>query len=74
MEKILLCLILLVSVMSGLLKMDSQKSSLISIDTSNPFVDASSMDATEQKPPDTQLSEGKIQTGEKDENNENTEA
>ena len=42
--------------------------------TSNPFADASSMDATEQKPPDTSLSEGKIQTGEKDENNENTEA
>ena len=42
--------------------------------TSNPFADAGSMDATEQKPQDTQLSEGKIQTGEKDENNENTEA
>ena len=42
--------------------------------TSNPFADAGSMDATEQKPPDTQSSEGKIQTGEKDENNENTEA
>ena len=37
--------------------------------TSNPFADA-----TEQKPSDTQLSEEKIQTGEKDENNENTEA
>ena len=37
--------------------------------TSNPFADA-----TEQKPSDTQLSEGKIQTEEKDENNENTEA
>ena len=32
------------------------------------------MDATEQKPSDTQLSEEKIQTEEKDENNENTEA
>ena len=42
--------------------------------TSNPFADAGSMDATEQKPPDTQLSEGKIQTGEKDENDENTKA
>ena len=42
--------------------------------TSNPFADVGSMDATEQKPQDTQLSEGKIQTGEKDENNENTEA
>ena len=30
--------------------------------------------ATEQKPSDTQLSEGKIQTEEKDENDENTEA
>ena len=37
--------------------------------TSNPFADA-----TEQKPSDTQLSEGKIQTEEKDENDENTEA
>ena len=42
--------------------------------TSNPFADAGSMDATEQKPSDTQSSEGKNQTGEKDENNENTEA
>ena len=42
--------------------------------TSNPFADAGSMDVTEQKPPDTQLSEGKIQTEEKDENDENTEA
>ena len=42
--------------------------------TSNPFADAGSMDATEQKPSDTQLSKEKIQTGEKDENNENTEA
>ena len=42
--------------------------------TSNPFADAGSMDATEQKQSDTQLSEEKIQTEEKDENNENTEA
>ena len=42
--------------------------------TSNPFADAGSMDATEQKSSDIQLSEGKIQTEEKDENNENTEA
>ena len=42
--------------------------------TSNPFADAGSMDVTEQKPSDTQLSEEKIKTGEKDENNENTEA
>ena len=41
--------------------------------TSDPFADAGSMDATEQKPPDTQLSEGKIQTEEKDENGEETE-
>ena len=42
--------------------------------TSNPFADAGSMDSTEQKSSDIQLSEGKIQTEEKDENNENTEA
>ena len=42
--------------------------------TSNPFADASSMDATEQKPSDTQLSEEENQTEEKDENDENTEA
>lgn len=42
--------------------------------TSNPFADAGSMDATEQKPPDTQLSEGENQTEEKDENDENTKA
>ena len=42
--------------------------------TSNPFADAGSVDATEQKPPDTQLSEEENQTEEKDENNENTEA
>ena len=41
--------------------------------TSNPFADANSMDATEQKPQDTQLSEGKIQTEGKNENDENTE-
>ena len=42
--------------------------------TSNPFADAGSMDATEQKPSDTQLSEGKIQTEEKYGKDENTEA
>ena len=42
--------------------------------TSNPFADAGSMDATERKSSNIQLSEEKIQTEEKDENNENTEA
>ena len=42
--------------------------------TSNPFADAGSMDVTEQKPSNTQLSEEKIQTEEKYENDENTEA
>ena len=45
--------------------------------TSNPFADAGSMDATDQKPSDTQLSEGKTQTEEKYEKygkDENTEA
>ena len=42
--------------------------------TSNPFADAGFMDATEQKPSDTQLSEGKIQTENNNENDENTEA
>ena len=42
--------------------------------TSNPFADAGSMDATEQEPSDIQLSEGKIQTEEKDENSEETES
>lgn len=41
--------------------------------TSNPFADAGSMDATKKKPSDTQLSEGKNQTEEKYENNENDE-
>ena len=42
--------------------------------TSNPFADASSMDATDQKPSDTQLSKGKTQTEEKYGKDENTEA
>ena len=41
--------------------------------TSNPSADADSMDPTEQKQPDTQLSEGKIQTEENDEKGENNE-
>lgn len=38
--------------------------------TSNPFADASSMDATEQKPSDTQLSEGQNTSERNDENDE----
>ena len=42
--------------------------------TSNPFADAGSMDATEQKPPQQEKSEGSNTFKRNDENNENTEA
>ena len=42
--------------------------------TSNPFADANSMDATEQKPPQQEKSEGQNTSERSDENNENTEA
>ena len=42
--------------------------------TSNPFADASSMDATEQKSPQQEKSEGQNTSERSDENNENTEA
>ena len=42
--------------------------------TSNPFADAGSMDATEQKPPQQEKSEGQNTSERSDENDENTEA
>ena len=42
--------------------------------TSNPFADASSMDATEQKPPQQEKSEGQNTSENNNENDENTEA
>ena len=42
--------------------------------TSNPFADASSMDATEQKSSQQEKSEGQNTSERSDENNENTEA
>ena len=42
--------------------------------TSNPFADAGSIDATEQKPPQQEKSEGQNTSERSDENNENTEA
>ena len=42
--------------------------------TSNPFADTSSMDATEQKSPQQEKSEGQNTSEKSDENNENTEA
>ena len=40
--------------------------------TSNPFADAGSMDATEQKPPQQEKSEDQNTSERNDENNENT--
>ena len=42
--------------------------------TSNPFADAGSMDATEQKPSQQEKSEGQNTSERSDENDENTEA
>ena len=42
--------------------------------TSNPFADAGSMDATEQKPSQQEKSEGQNTSKRSDENDENTEA
>ena len=42
--------------------------------TSNSFADAGSMDATEQKPPQQEKSEGQNTSKRSDENDENTEA
>ena len=42
--------------------------------TSNPFADAGSMDATKQKSPQQEKSEGQNTSKRSDENNENTEA
>ena len=42
--------------------------------TSNPFADASSMDATEQKPPQQEKSEGQNTSERSNEKDENTEA
>ena len=41
--------------------------------TSNPFADAGSMDAAEQKPPRQEKSDGKITSEKNDENTEKTE-